>query len=93
MLIETEMGDFELIQNYKEAFNLKQFIDLYTNEVFDKYSYIVGDVSANILRIKGFSLNHKSANSYKKIPDYINESCNHNCAFFILKRVKKKEEI
>jgi len=92
MLIETEIGNFELIKNYKDAFNLKQFIDSYTSEVFDRYNYIVGDVSANILRLKGFSQNYKSDNSYKKIPDYINESCNYNCAFFVLRRIKEVKE-
>lgn len=89
MIIETEIGKFELLKNYRDAFNIVQFHETYIKEVYDKYVYIVGDVSANILRLKGFSANHKSENSYKKIPDYINESCNYNCAFFVLKRVKE----
>jgi uncharacterized protein YutD len=38
------------------------------------------------LRLRGFSEEDKGPQSYKKIPDYLNESCNMNTAYFILKR-------
>lgn len=90
MIINTQFGDFELIKNYREAFDLEKFESRYVDVTFDKYTYIVGDVSSELLRLKGFSKQDNSENSYKKIPDYLNESCQVNCAHFILKRVLKK---
>jgi uncharacterized protein YutD len=88
MVIETPVGQFELIKNYKDAFDIQKFVDKYVDVAFDRYTYIVGDIASDILRLKGFSQDPKGANGYKKIPDYLNESCNHNCPFFVLKRIK-----
>ena len=88
MIIETNIGKFELIKNHKEAFDQTKFEEKYVDVAFDRYTYLVGDISADILRIKGFASDPKSVNSFKKIPDYLTESCNMNCAYFILKRVK-----
>jgi uncharacterized protein YutD len=86
MIIETEHGEFTLIKNYKDAFDIVKFNEKYIDDLFDKYQYIVGDISASILRLRGFSEEDKGPQSYKKIPDYLNESCNMNTAYFILKR-------
>lgn len=91
MIIKSSFGNFELIKDHREAFNLEQFESRYVDVAFDKYTYIVGDISSNILRLKGFSKTEDSENTYKKIPDYLNESCQVNCAHFILKRLVKKE--
>ncbi|HRX91881.1 MAG TPA: DUF1027 domain-containing protein [Candidatus Izemoplasmatales bacterium] len=82
-MIETEYGNFELVKNYRDAFVLDDFNKRYT-DAFDIYPYIVGDYSAGILRLKGFTMNGKN-NGYKTIPDYLAESCPMNCAYFILK--------
>jgi uncharacterized protein YutD len=81
-IIETIHGEFELIKNYREAFILDDFNKRYT-DVFDIYPYLVGDYSAGLLRLKGFSAS--GTNNYKFIPDYLSESCPMNCAYFILK--------
>lgn len=86
MIIETEHGEYTLIKNYKDAFDIVKFNEKYINDLFDKYQYIVGDISASILRLRGFTEEEKGPHSYKKIPDYLNESCNMNTAYFILKR-------
>lgn len=91
MIIETPMGEFELLKNYRDAFELEKFVERYVDVAFDRYTYLVGDMSSTILRIKGFSQDPKGNNGYKKIPDYLNESCNHNCPYFVLKRVKKRK--
>jgi uncharacterized protein YutD len=88
MIIETQHGLFELTKNYKEAFDILLFNEKYVDELFLQYTYIVGDVSGGKLRLKGFSTNPKSINSFKRIPDYLNEFCNPNAAFYILKKVK-----
>ena len=85
-MIYTDFGEFELIQNYRDAFVLDDFIHRYV-ECFDRYMYIVGDYSSGLLRLKGFN-NLGKGNSKKNIPDYIAESCVFNCPYFILKNVK-----
>ncbi len=92
MMIETEFGQFELVKDYREAFNLEMFIERYVPVSFNKYAYIVGDISAEKLRLRGFNKDPHSVNGYTRIPDYLNESCNFNCAYFILKRVENKQK-
>jgi uncharacterized protein YutD len=82
-MIDTQHGEFELIKNHRDAFVLDDFNKRYT-DVFAIYPYLVGDYSAGILRIKGFTKNGK-ANNYKQIPDYLAESCPMNCPYYILK--------
>ena len=86
MIIETQKGKYEMIKNIKEAFDVVAFEERYIEECFDKYDYLVGDISAGILRIKGFSSKDQT---FKTIPDYLNESCAYNCAFYILHRIKE----
>ena len=88
MIVETSVGKFELLKNHKDAFNQVVFEAKYVDVAYDRYTYLVGDISSDILRIKGFASDAKSVNSFKKIPDYLTESCNVNCAYFILKRIK-----
>ncbi len=82
-MIETIHGEFEIIKDYRDAFILDDFNKRYT-DAFGIYPYIVGDYSAGMLRLKGFTKNGKT-NSFKMIPDYLVESCPMNCAYFILK--------
>lgn len=89
MIIDTEFGQFELVKNYRDAFDLLKFQERYVDVAFDRYMYLVGDMSAGILRIKGFNSDPKSPNGYKRIPDYLAESCSMNCAYYILKRLKQ----
>ena len=84
MKIKTSKGDFTLIKNYRDCFDKEAFEERYIEEIHNKYRYFVGDYSSDILRIKGFFEN-KNPN-YHNIPDYLNESCQLNCAYYILKR-------
>ena len=52
-LIEVETNKYKLIKDYKEAFNLEEFTQRYT-EYFKDYDYIVGDIAYSKLRLKGF---------------------------------------
>jgi len=81
-MIETIHGEFKIIKNYRDAFVLDDFNKKYV-DFFDVYPYIVGDYSAGILRLKGFT-----KEKFKQIPDYIIESCAPNCAYFILEKQK-----
>jgi len=81
-MLETMHGEFELIKNFREAFVLDDFNKKYL-DVFNIYPYIVGDYSAGLLRIKGFT-----KDNYKQIPDYLVESCAPGCAYYIIKNPK-----
>ncbi len=83
-MIETDYGTFELIKDHKEAFDVKTFNERYV-DYLDQYVYIVGDLSADMLRLKGFGEKDND-----KIFDYLIESSTPNAPYFILKRVKDK---
>lgn len=93
MIIETKFGKFEILKDYREAFNEEDFLSKYIDGVFDKYTYIVGDISSTILRLKGFNSRNKGNNSYKHIPDYLSESCNANCPHYVLKRIREENKV
>jgi uncharacterized protein YutD len=87
-MIEIQNREYELIKDYRDAYNLEQFKKRYS-EMLDKYDVIVGDIASDMLRLKGFSLKEQNNLSHvSTIPDYLNESCNYNTPYFILKRVK-----
>ncbi len=85
--VETTVGLFELSTNYKDAFDIVKFQDRYVAEIYDKYDYIVGDVSSEIVRLKGFYQDLKKEPNINDIYKYLNESCNYNCGYYILKRI------
>ena len=87
-MIETAHGQFEVIKDYKEALEILTFNERYV-DYLDRYVYIVGDYSADMLRLKGFT-----AKNFETIPDYLMESCTPNAPYFVLRRVEeiKQEE-
>jgi uncharacterized protein YutD len=87
-MIKIDKKSFEIVKEYRDGFNEQLFKDKYS-ETLDKFDVIVGDISSNILRLKGFTSKKPDSPAYvNKIPDYLNESCNYNCPYFIVKRVK-----
>ncbi len=81
-MIETEHGNFEIIKNYRDALDVPKFNERYV-DYLDRYEYIVGDVSADMLRLKGFTESTKNT-----IPDYLMESGTPNAPYYVLKRIK-----
>ncbi len=81
--VETDHGNFILVKDFKEAFELKTFSERYV-DYLDHYIYIVGDVSGEKLRLKGFAQKDKD-----RIFDYLMESTTPNAPYFILKRRKE----
>lgn len=83
--------NFELIENYKNAFELEDVQDKLT-DYFDIYDYIIGDYAYNKLRLKGFcekeNKNCNEINTYEKKNEYINNFCAYDARYFILERVK-----
>lgn len=88
--IETKVGMYELINNHREAFDIVKFQDRYVDEIYDKYDFIVGDISSEMLRLKGFYGDLNKNPNVKEIKTYLNEICNYNTAYFILKRIEGK---
>ena len=51
--IMVEDIEYELIYNYKDAFNLDDFVSKCTDYFYD-FDYIIGDIAYGKLRLKGF---------------------------------------
>ncbi|ERJ13367.1 YutD family protein [Haloplasma contractile] len=87
-MIEIGNKKFEIVKDYRDGFDEEVFTKKYTGTL-DKYNVIVGDISSNLLRLKGFTTkgNKRSSKHVNAIPDYLNEACNYNCPYFIVKRV------
>ena len=93
--ITIDKNSYELIKNYKEAFQEEVVKERYTS-YFEPYDYIVGDIAYNKLRLKGFydKKNKKvnSINNYSNLEIYLKENCAVDCKYFILKKVEEKDE-
>lgn len=89
-IIEVENNKYEIITDYKNGFNLEEFISHYT-DFFEDYDYLVGDIAYSKLRLKGFydSKNKKAKkiNDFKYLDKYINEDCAVDCKYFVLKKI------
>ena len=86
----VENQSYELIKNYRDAFDENEFRNRYTDYFMD-YDYIVGDIAYSSLRLKGFydSKNKKvnKINNYKDLEEYLKKNCAVNCKYFVLKKV------
>lgn len=93
MKIVLNDNEYELIKEYKEAFNLDEVRALFT-EYFSDFDYILGDYAYNKLRLKGFyedgNKKANDINKYSYIEEYIEKYCAYECRYFILKRKKTK---
>ena len=88
-MIEVNNIKYEIIKNYKDAFDKDEFIERCT-DYFNDYDYIVGDIAYGQLRLKGFydSKNKKAKdlNNFKNLDSYIKNNCAVDCKYFVLKR-------
>lgn len=90
MEIEVNNKKYELIKNYKDAFDKEEFLNKCTDYFYD-YDYIVGDIAYGKLRLKGF-YNEKSKkvnkiNNYKFVDEYLNSYCAVDCKHYIIKKI------
>ena len=80
---------YELITNYKDAFDKEEFESKFTDYFYD-YDYIVGDIAYSKLRLKGFydEKNKKASkiNNYKLLDNYLKNNCAPDCKYFIIKK-------
>ena len=92
-IIEVENKKYELIKDYKNGFDLNDFIEHYT-DYYEDYDYIVGDIAYNKLRLKGFyeasNKKAKPINNYENLSKYLNQDCAVDWRYFILKKLKEK---
>lgn len=90
MNIEVNNTKYELIKNYKDAFELDEFLSKCTDYFYD-YDYIVGDIAYGKLRLKGFysekSIKVKKINNYKNVEEYLKNNCAVDCKYFILRKM------
>lgn len=89
-IFETEHGTFELIFNFKDAFDKELFLEKYVDLLSEKH-YIVGDIAYDKLRLSGFittkDINHPK--NINNLQEYILEYCNLGAPFFVLRNVDK----
>jgi len=89
MDIEVNNIKYELIKNYKEAFDKEEFLLKCTDYFYD-YDYIVGDIAYGKLRLKGFydpkSKKVKNINNFANVEDYLKKFCANDCKYYIVKK-------
>lgn len=87
--IEINNIKYEIIKDYRDAFNQEEFESKLT-DYFKDYDYVVGDIAYGKLRLKGFydDKNQKAnkINKYSSLDKYINENCAYGCKYFVAKR-------
>lgn len=90
MEIEVNNNKYELITNYKDAFDEEEFLSKYTDYFYD-YDYIVGDIAYGKLRLKGFydekSKKVKKINNFKDVDNYLKNYCANDCKYYIVKKI------
>lgn len=92
MDIEVNNQKYEIITNYKEAFEKEEFLDKCTDYFYD-FDYIVGDIAYGKLRLKGFydakSKKVKNYNNFKNLENYLKTNCANDCKYFVIKKTNK----
>ena len=92
MKIVLNENEYEVIKDYKDAFNKEDITNLYT-DYFKDYDYILGDYAYSKLRLKGFcdksNKLFNNINDYSNIDKYIKEECAYECQYFVLKKIEK----
>ena len=90
--IEIDRLTLELVGNFKDAFDVDKLAIRYT-PLLAQYDYIVGDISAEQLRLKGFYHNDKPVANQDKIQtlqDYLYEYVNFGAPYFVLENINPR---
>ncbi|WP_125574576.1 YutD family protein [Levilactobacillus huananensis] len=83
---------YELVANVREGFDFSEFSRRFST-ILSKFDYIVGDWGFEQLRLKGFYAEDRAGakqNQIDAVQDYLYESCNFGCAYFILHNLDVK---
>lgn len=92
MVFKSKKGYYQLLVDFKVAFNLEKFEEYYIEECLDKYQFIVGDLSDGALRLKGFNGDLKDSSYPRSIDKYLDISCVFEAPYYILKRITSDKE-
>ena len=88
-IVKIENIEYEIIKDYREGFNEKDFLEKCTEYFYD-YDYIFGDWAYGKLRLKGFYKENnqeaKRINNIKYLDDYIKLNCAYDCKYFLLEK-------
>lgn len=94
-MIVVNGRQYELVKDHKNGWNAEVFKERYS-EILDRFDYIVGDWGYNQMRLKGFyedgRENVPRESLISCLQDYIDEYCNFGCAYFIIKKIKRKHD-
>ena len=94
-MIEVNTTKYNVIENYKDGFDIDALKEKYT-DYFEPYDFIIGDWSYGKLRLKGFctKLNKmcNKINDIKFKDNYIKELCSYECKYFVLEKIKEKNK-
>lgn len=94
VLITIDQWNYEIVTDYRDGFQEEALNNRYS-EILGKYDYILGDWGYGQLRLKGFfeDTNHKASYDTKisTLQDYLYEYCNFGCAYFVIKKVAKRQ--
>src|SRR5690625_2463685 len=86
--------EYKLIENHKEAFDLEMMENRYTDYLL-KYDYIVGDISYEKLRLRGFYEDYRKGvpidMKISNLEDYLVEYCSFGCQYFVFEPVEKSD--
>ena len=89
-MVSINNVNYEVIQNTKNAFSEEKLRERFT-DVLSRYDYIVGDVSHEQLRLRGFFEDNNPKASFdtkiSTLNEYLLEYCNFGCAYFVIKKV------
>jgi len=83
---------YEVVADVREGFDFAEFAQRFST-ILSKFDYIVGDWGFEQLRLKGFYAEDRAGakqNQIDAVQDYLYESCNFGCAYFILHNLDVK---
>jgi len=83
---------YEVVANVRDGFDFTEFSRRFST-ILSKFDYIVGDWGFEQLRLKGFYAEDRAGakqNQIDAVQDYLYESCNFGCAYFILHNLDVK---
>ena len=88
--ITIDDNNYEVIENYKDGFDLENFKNRYT-DYFKDFDFIIGDYAYGKLRLKGFyNSNNKKCKKINNIENkekYLKQECAYECRYFVLKKI------
>ena len=83
--------EYEIIKNTLDNLDNEELSSKIT-DYYDNFTYIVGDIAYNKLRLKGFYDSNdsrcKKYNNIENLDDYLKNNCAYGCKYFVIKLIK-----